>query len=235
MFHENWQGLTYKDLDGAAAGSADLVKYDYILDTLNIPVETLPYDENQALEEQGFTSTHPSHDVFGHLTAELTPQDTEVNNERGLREVGSSEKEEYLESQDGAYFSYEHQVAEELVDEDVDNSSAAGQTLEGEEGENSSEGQWYPESGWSKTLQPDHRQKQLGRNVSSSMLEIEQTDAAGINHPSESYARGGRVRSPAEARTEEEGEHDLDLLEGIIRDASDGQYSSTGTVIYGIE
>lgn len=243
---ETGQELTYKDLDGAAAGSADIVKYDYISDSPSIPVETLPYDEQQALAEQGLASAQSSHDVpaianatidvSGQLTTELTPQYTEGKYEGASLEGGSSEIEEYLQSQDGVYFSYEQQVVQELVDTDIDNNEAAGQALEGEGGENFSEGQEHQQSsGATKTLDPGNHQELLERNGSSDMLAVEQAGGADINSLNGNYARGGQVGAPVEAGMEEEGEHGLGLLEGLIRDAGDSQYSSTGAATYGIE
>lgn len=122
----------YKDLDGAAAGSQDLIKYNYISDSPDVPVETAQqYGEEEWLEQGSYCTLESAGDsgakakVAG--STESSPRlvavpeggEEEVDeNAVGLLEewtmtaaetVGQSEIDDYLQSQE-PFSTYDNQL-----------------------------------------------------------------------------------------------------------------------------
>lgn len=121
------QELTYKELDGAVAGSADLVTFDYIAENPDIVVETFQCPENEVASQVqaglGYYSAGvtelltvglQSTATAGHSSGQLAVTTAEIAHQQGgegdqgvLIENHSSEMYEYFQSQDGSYFSYD--------------------------------------------------------------------------------------------------------------------------------
>lgn len=112
------QELTYKDLDGASAGAADQIKYEYLSDCPDIPAKTWSYVGNDASGQAAIVLPESTAQILAaHIPAvDGTTGASQFSTGEALTPGVEQDRhqlddvQDYLQSQDKAFFSYERQA-----------------------------------------------------------------------------------------------------------------------------